>query len=684
MATTNQKLGEVVIKNKDGGSYISKMNARKVQVITTGELYRAACCNLAESFETNASVDVSYSDAITGAKQIQLLGLSGLYGQIISENVPLVRGLGASFGLNYIPGSWMESIQVSKGTSSVINGFESITGQINVEYKKPATSEKLFFNLYTNSKMRYEANFNASHKINPKLSTMILGHIDGFDKKNDNNGDNFVDIPKVHTINLFNRWDYILPNRWVSRLGVKYLSEDRTGGTLNYNKDTYTEDTVGISSSGLPGSTYKPYGIQINTKRWEGFWKNGLMFANKPWKSLAIIVSGIRHDQTGIFGLNKYTGLEQSFNANMLFQSILGNENHKFTTGLSYSNNDYSEIYNRTNFTYLYQLNGGSTLVDLFTLKDYYKVIYNAGRTESVYGAFFEYTFHFKDVLSVIAGIRADQHNKWGLFYTPRLNFKYQATESFTIRGSTGKGYRTANIFAENYSFMASQRLLEFTEPLKQEEAWNYGINITKDFKLFKRKSEFDIEFYRTDFVNQVIIDMDSMPQSVFFYNLNGKSFSNSFQMQLTFEPLKQLSVLLAYRINDVEMTIGNKLREKPFTSKYKGLVTFSYATKFDLWKFDITGQLNGPMRLPDQYKMPLVIRRTYTHTEPWFNLLAQVTKKYKNWDFYIGGENLTNFIQKDPITEYFAAYHTHFDTSMVWGPLVGTTIYGGLRYNLK
>jgi outer membrane receptor for ferrienterochelin and colicins len=682
---TSQQLNAVTIHNKDAGSYISTINTRKVQVITTGELYRAACCNLAESFETNASVDVSYSDAITGAKQIQMLGLSGLYSQIISENVPLVKGLGASFGLTYIPGSWMEAIQVSKGTSSVINGYESITGQINIEYKKPATSEKLFVNIFANEKQRLEANINTAYKFNSRLSTMILGHVDGFDRKIDYNHDNFLDIPRVKTLNLFNRWDYINANHLVSRFGVKLLSESRNGGTLSFSKSGFSEDTTGISSTVKPDLNYKPYGISINTQRYEAFWKNGILFKNKPWKSVALIVSGIYHDQSGQFGLNTYAGLEKSFYANMLYQSIFKNENHKFTTGLSYSNSDYQENYLRTNFIYLYQLNGGSTLTDLFTLKDFYKLDYQMDRSESVYGIFFEYTLHYRDKLSVIAGMRADHHNRYGTFYTPRLNIKYKWSESLTLRGSAGKGYRTANVFAENYAIMASQRLLIFSnEPLKQEEAWNYGINLTKDFTLWSRKAQFDIEFYRTDFVNQVIIDMDSLPESVFFYNLKGESYSNSFQTQVSVEPFNRLTVLLAYRFNDVKTTIAGKLREKPFTSRYKGLMTTSYSTKFDKWKFDLTLQLNGPVRIPDQQKMPDVLRRDYDHSKAWVNVLAQVTKKFKNWDFYLGGENLANFTQKDPITEAFAPYHTHFDTSMVWGPLTGASVYAGLRYSIK
>jgi outer membrane receptor for ferrienterochelin and colicins len=676
MAPESANLNEVVIKNRDNGSYISKFNPRKVQVITSGELQRAACCNLAESFETNASVDVSYSDAITGAKQIQLLGLSGVYSQIISENVPLIHGLASSFGLNYIPGSWMESIQVSKGTSSVINGYESTTGQINVEFKKPATSEKLFVNLFANSRGRVEANANAAYKLNTKLSTMVLGHADDFRNKTDNNDDLFMDMPKLTTINIFNRWDYMVPNKYVSRFGIKYLYEDRQGGYMNYDKETFKKDTSGITN------LTKSYGTSINTKRMEAFWKNGLMFPGKSYKSLALIISGIYHDQAGEFGLNTYNGKEKSFFSSLLYQSILGNENHKFTTGLSYSNSDYKEGYDRTNFTYLYQLTG-QVPEDLFKLVDYSKVFYNMNRVESVYGAFFEYTFHYHDVFSVIAGIRADHHNVSGTFFTPRLNIKYQVNETLTLRGSAGKGYRSANVFAENYSLMASQRLLEFVEPLRMEEAWNFGINLTKDLKLFGRKAQFDIEGYRTNFISQVIVDMDSLPQSVFFYNLHGKSFSNSMQVQLTLEPIKHFTVLMAFRMNDVKTTIGGRLRAKPFVNAFKGLVTLQYSTKFEIWKFDVTGQLNGPARIADTDKMPESLKRN-THSPTNFNLLAQVTKKYKHFDVYLGGENLTNYTQKDPITEANAPYHTHFDTSMVWGPIIGTTIYAGIRFAIK
>jgi outer membrane receptor for ferrienterochelin and colicin len=677
LVPVNKQLKELNVNGKLGDNYFSKVNSRKVQVITTGELYKAACCNLAESFETNASVDVSYSDAITGAKQIQLLGLSGIYSQIQTENVPSVRGMASSFGLNYIPGSWMESIQISKGTSSVVNGFESITGQINVEYKKPATAEKLFVNIYANSNNRLEGNVNVAHKINKKLSTMLMVHGDDFGNRIDRNGDNFLDLPKANTINIFNRWDYMDPGKFVSRFGVKYMGENREGGTTNYNKATFVNDTASINQG------TQPYGFALKTKRTEAFWKNGIMFKDKPYKSVALILSGVNHDQSGFFGVNTYDGTEKTFYANLLYSSIIGNTNHKFTTGLSYILDNFNENYHQTIYKYLYQVTGNMTAHDLFTLASFRDTTYNWNRTEKVPGAFFEYTYNYLDVFSLIAGVRADYNNLHGAIVTPRMNVRYQLNETTTLRGSLGLGYRSANVISENLSLLASQRTIDFVEKLNQEKAVNFGVNLSKEFKIFKKKAQVDFDFYRTDFMNQVIVDLDSTPTTAFVYNLHGKSYSNSYQVQFTYEPIKRFSMLLAYRINDVKTTINGKFQQKPFVNNYKGLVTLSYATNLKKWQFDYTTQFNGSARLPDQSKMPTSLQRA-NHTPEYIIMNAQVTKKFKEFDVYLGCENLTNYTQKDPITEYFRPYHTHFDTTMVWGPVVGRVVYAGLRFSIK
>jgi outer membrane receptor for ferrienterochelin and colicins len=677
LLNVKKDLKEVVIEGRQSGTYISRIDVQKTDVISKEGLQKAACCNLSESFENSASVDVSYQDAVSGAKQIQLLGLSGVYSQIQTENIPAVHGLASSFGLNYIPGSWMESIQIAKGTASVINGYESITGQINVEYKKPETAEKFFVNLYANSNQRLEVNMSSAYKLNDKWSTMLLLHGSDLSKKADLNKDSFLDIPTSNLFSVFNRWDYIKKGRRVSRSGIKYLQENRNGGTMNYNKDTFVNDTAAINAG------TQPYGVEIKTKRMEVFSKNGFLFPDKPYKSVGLILSGVNHEQEGLYGINTYTGHESTFYANLLYQSIFGNTNHKYTTGLSYMLDDYDEKYKQTMFVYNYQVTGDTSAAGLFTVHHSTDTTYNFNRTESVPGAFFEYTYTYADVLTVIAGMRADYHNEYGFFYTPRLHIRVHINKSTTLRASAGKGYRSANVIAENLSILASQRKLFFSEKLKQEEAWNFGINLTKDFTLFKRKAQFDIDAYRTQFVNQVIVDMDSVPAAVYIYNLNGESYSNCYQAQLTYEPVDRFSILLAYRINDVKTTINNQLRERPFVNRYKGLINVAYATKFDKWKFDLTGQFNGSARIPDQQKMPVKLQRP-EHSPPFFILIGQITKKFKHFDVYLGGENLTNFTQKDPITEYLRPYHTHFDTSMIWGPIVGRTIYAGFRYMIK
>jgi len=680
MTEAANELTTVTVTGNIGGTYISHVDPRKVQVITGKELKRAACCNLSESFETSSSVDVMYADAISGAKQIQMLGLSGVYSQIISENVPLLRGLGATFGLGYIPGPWMESISVSKGASSVMNGYESTTGLINVEYKKPAESEKLFLNVFANQHGRLEANFNTGAKLTDRLSTMVLGHASTFQSPFDKNGDKFMDIPKITTYNFINRWDYDIPGKYDSRFLVKYLDETRTGGFMDFDPDTYAPEIEKISN------LTETYGFQLRTKRLESFWKNGIILNDH--RSVAVIVSGIYHSQEGFFGINKYEGTQKSIYGNLIYQdAIAGNINHRITTGLSFIYDNYDEDYFRRDFTYLYQELGMTDVVapndTLFTVFDYADTTYVMDRKEIVPGAYLEYNWTPVENLTLIGGIRADHHNKYGLFFTPRFHLRYKVMPTTSLRASAGKGYRTANLFAENFSIMASQRIIHIAGDLKQEEAWNFGINLTHDFKLFGRDAQVDLEAYRTNFISQVITDFDSIASDVFFYNLEGKSYANSYMAQITFLPVERLSVLAALRVSDVKTTINNELRQKPMVNRYKGILSLNYATKFEKWKFDVTTQFNGKARIPDTQNMPESLQRG-EYSPSYIQLLAQVTRKFKYFEVYLGGENLTNFTQKDPVTEAFAPYHTHFDTSMVWGPLVGATVYTGFRYTLK
>ena len=640
--TVNNELEELVIANKSMGGYISRLNPIHTFNITGAELTKAACCNLSESFQTSASVDVAYEDAVTGAKQIRLLGLAGKYSLIQTENIPTIRGLALAYGLNYIPGSWMESIQVSKGTASVKNGYESITGQINVEQKKPDGKEKLFINGYANMMGKMEANINSSIKVNEKWSTAILGHVENMNRKVDKNGDSFLDLPLVEQYSLMNRWKYDNQKSIHAQFGIKVLYEDRNGGQMDYN-----------SSEG--NTTTNAYGIHVETKRLEAFTKTAYIFPNRPGTNIALINSFIHHDFNSFYGLNDYDARENNYYGNLMFQTYIKDTRHQVTTGISYVYDGYNEELNDSSFT----------------------------RKESVPGLFAEYTFIPSERFTLLAGIRADHSNIFGTFFTPRLHLKYNIAEKTILRISTGKGYRTPNVIAENTSLLATSRKISILDEIKMEEAWNYGINLTQYFDILGRELALNLEFYRTDFVNQAVIDKDYNTQQALIYNLDGKSYSNTIQVEAIYELIERLDVTLAFRYNDVKQTTNNVLQQEALVNRYKGLLSLSYATNLNKWQFDFTTQVNGDSRIPTTASNPPQYQRE-SNSPVYVILNAQVTRRFKRWEVYLGGENLGNYRQENPIIAADDPFGPYFDSSLIWGPIEGIMVYAGFRYILK
>ncbi len=636
-------LDEVVVTGRNSGSHYSSLEPIHTQVVTSHELQRAACCNLSEAFETNASVDVEYSDAVSGAQQIMLLGLAGTYSQILIENMPALRGLGQTYGLGFIPGPWMESIYISKGTASVVNGYESITGQINVELKKPEDSESLFYNFYTNSFGRMESSLNAGVELSPRWSTMILAHGEFLGNMIDHDNNSFLDHPLIQKYNVINRYRYDNPGIMESQFGFKVLQEVREGGqTAFFN-----------NGENWGGNDY--YGFGINTNRYEAFAKTGFFLASRDEGSIGTQFNFTRHEQYSQFGLTDYDGEQNTFYANILYEDIIGSPEHKINTGISYMYDDYKEILNDSTFA----------------------------RTESVPGVFGQYTFHHHEEFSGIIGVRADFHNIYGTFFTPRLHSRWTMGEHTVARVSAGKGYRIANVISENSGLLVSNRSFNILEDIKPEEAWNYGGSITQSFMLFNNDASVMAEFYRTDFVNQLIVDLDSDYSQAVFYNLDGKSYSNNFQFDFKFEPLRRLEIIAAYRFSDVKTTIAGDLQQKPFFSRDKGLISASYATKSNTWQFDVTAQFNGKGRIPQTSGLPeehMLPQEYPAHTI----VLAQITYNWKHFDIYVGGENLTDFVQSKPIIAYDEPFGEYFDASMVWGPVIGRTFYFGLRYTLE
>lgn len=625
---------------RKAGTHLSSLSPIQTQVITQAELQKAACCNLSESFETNASVDVSYADAVSGAKQIQLLGIPGKYSQMMFENIPNLRGLSSTYGLLYVPGPWMESIQVSKGTSSVINGFESVSGQINVEYKKPENSEKLYLDLFFGDVGQIEFNANSAVQLNEQWSTGILAHASKVDRKVDHNGDSFIDHPLTEQINIMNRWNY-MNQQWEMRFGIRGLYEDRKGGQML----GLPENVVNIGN---------PYLIDVKTTHFEAFSKIGWMSHRRASTSVGWITNASYHNRDAVYGINLFEGTQQSFYSNFLIQSYINNTAHMFTTGASFMYDHYDEMLSDSAFA----------------------------TEEIVPGAFFQYTYNNSRGLTAIAGLRADHHNQHGFFTTPRLHLRYEIDSNTIVRVSAGMGYRSARIIAENNHLLLTSRRLIIQEDTRMEKAINYGMNLSRCFVIDGRKMTLSGEIYRTSFSDQVIIDMDQSTSEIYIYNLDGKAFSNSFQLEMLWEPIKNLDMVLAYRWNDVRVTQQDGLVRKPLVNRYKGLVNLSYATNLRKWQFDFTTQLNGDTRLPDtqmnpeQYQLP--------EKSPAYTIIhAQVSRFFRKWSVYAGVENLTDFVQKDPIIAADDPFGDYFDSSMVWGPILGRKLYAGVRVTL-
>ncbi len=642
-------LEEIEVSYRKKTTEISFLDPIKTEQISEGELLKAACCNLSESFDTNPSVDVSFTDAVTGTRQIQMLGLAGSYVQIGKENMPDIRGLAALYGFTYTPGHWIEGIQLNKGTGSVVNGFESIAGQINVELKKPQNSEKVYLNLYGNEGGRLEANANFSHKLSNKWNVGLLLHGKSQKAKFDRNEDGFLDNHIGNQFIGINRWKFWGKNGLEGQFGFKATLMDNTSGQENF------EDGQKKLSIGL-------WRANIKTNRLEGWFKMGKVFPKRPFSSIGFQSSVVYHQQNAFFGLRNYDATQKSVYTNLIYQSILDNTNHQFKTGLSFQYDQYDENVEQIDYK----------------------------RNESVPGAFFEYTYTGSEKISAVFGLRGDYHNNYGFFATPRMHLRYALSDETVLRASIGRGQKTANIFAENIGVFASNRNIvlhsgniDTPYGLEAESAWNFGLNLTQNIKIGSKTASLGLDYYHTRFQNQIIADYEQSPQELHLYNLDGKSYSNSVQTQIDMEVLPRLDVRLAYRFNDVKMTFDGDLLQKPLTARNRAFVNFGYQTENE-WKFDFTLNWQGEKRIPSTASNPEPYRLE-EYSPDFFLANTQITKVWaERFEVYLGAENLFNFKQENPIIASSEPYGEYFDSSLVWGPIFGRMVYGGLRFRLK
>ena len=643
-----QKIKDVVIKQKRFSTEITLLTPQKIERIGSKELLKAACCNLSESFETTPSVDVAFTDAVTGYKQIQLLGLAGPYTLITRENIPEVRGLASITGLTFTPGQWIEGMQLSKGTGSVVNGFEGLAGQINIELRKPMEGDKQFYNLYQSNQGRTEANAYLKFEPKERLFTNLFLHGKSQWMKVDQNHDHFIDQPMGNSFIAANRWMWFGKKGQELQLGVKYNYTDNWGGSYHFSQNENP-----ISSNA--------WGMKLKMNRLDAWSKIGKVYEHKPWKSMGLQLAFSNHQQAMQFGRKRYDANENTLYANYIFQSIIKNTNRVIKFGATMNYIDRQEKVNLMNYN----------------------------NTEFVSGIFSEYAHTFSTKVNAVIGVRADYHNLYGMYFTPRFHIRYAPVEQLSIRASIGKAYRTATIFSENLGLFSTNRTVQIQTSqsngiygLQNERAINSGLNATYKFKLNYRPGSISGDYYYTHFLNQVVADWEDT-RYIKFYNSTQPSYAHSFQLQLDYEPIRKLDVRLAYRYHNIQTTYDQTLRQKPLNSMHRAFVNIGYETR-SKWSFDYTLQWTGSKRIPTTAANPIDLQMATT-SPSFITMNAHINKAFKSGiEFYGGVENILNYMQQNPIIDGGNAFGSYFDASLIWGPTMGRSAYIGMRYKRK
>ncbi len=685
---------------KGDGGHLREGSILKTENISFAGLCKMACCNLAESFENSASVTVGYSDAVSGARQIKMLGLAGTYTQVLDENRAIMRGLSAPYGLGYTPGMWLNSIQVSKGISSVTAGHEAITGQINLEHRKPTDDERLFLNLYFDSELRPEINLSSAMPVSKdkRLSTVILAH-GSMDTKSwhHNNNYHFRDLPLSRQFDIANRWLYQAENGMQVRWGVKYINDNRLGGQMSYRRNMH-KDIASWAETDSEGrrTGLGIYGSEVKNQEVNAYFKMGMPVGKSVFdkeemdeqrSNFAIVADFDHFRESAYFGADKdYLGRQNMANLNAMYV-------HYFTyrssliTGVTASSRWVKE--NLTDLTWNYMGKIGDK--DAWDFTEPTNAFRRSLRNETELGAYLEYTYTIKDKLSVVAGLRDDYN-----FYfrknliTPRAHIKWNITPTTVLRGSVGMGYRPTDVVTDNIGILATGRRIVFDKGYdrhfdRMEEALTGGGSLSQTISTVRyRDMTISFDYFRTQLFHSVIADQEYDPNYIHIYSTSGRSYTNSYQVDLTWNPVERLDIFATFRWTDSKYTItradgSRALVERPLVGQFKTLLNIQYATNMRKWTFDVTAQLNGRSRIPTQ--TGVLSDAKYSKMYPMF--YAQISRRIKHWDIYVGCENIGNYIQKNPILHADTPYSPEFNSSCVWGPLMGRKFYIGVRFNL-
>ena len=628
---SGQLVQEIVVNGQKNPHGISKMKTLHVEELTSAEFRKAACCNLSESFETNATVDVSMSDAISGAKKIQLMGLDAVYTQLQFENIPFLRGLESAFGMSVIPGTWLESIQITKGTGSVVNGYESMAGLVNLEFKKPKEMPRLGLNVYQNRFGRSEFNLQGGVQLNERWHMGLLGSAASVYGTFDNNQDSFRDQALSNTFNLLQRFSY-QGRRMEAQLGLQAYVDQKLGGQTSYTK-----------------TQPNGYGMELASEHLSVFSKTGF-FGKKPAQSLGVIAQLKFQNMSGLYGLRTFTGNEKRAYMNVIYDDIIGTADHKIKVGTSFQ------------FLEIHQWAG----------QPFGTAVVGSDRTEWVPGVFAEYAYS-GNRLSAVAGARFDQHNLAGAQFSPRAHLKYALTPQLDLRVTGGRAWRMPNFVADNLSLLASSKLWVADQGLAPEISWNAGASLVQGFSFKKRKGSLSLDAYHTRFSQQLVADRDSLSGMVVFKNLANNSLATVLQAEFSYALLRGLDLRLAYKFQDVRALFNGSLQTQVLLPRQRFFANLAYQTRNKRWDYDLTYSRYSAVRLPQGEQ-----------GQAWGLLNAQATRNWKQLELYVGGENLLNVMQHHPILSAQNPFGPDFDATEIWSPIMGWNAYFGLRYTIK
>ena len=631
-------LEATVFTSRTEANYLSKGKELRTEVISSAGLMKMACCTLAESFENSASVTVGYADATTGARQIRLLGLSGIYTQMLDENRPTLRGITAPFGLSYIPGPWLESIQVGKGSPSVVNGTESITGSINLEHHKPTDGKPLFVNASVMNDTKTDFSVTSSLQVADNLYTVLMGHIDGNFRTYDMNGDGFADEPSLLQVNAANRWLWYSPEVQV-RWGIRYIHDKRRGGQMD-----------------------GPWKSDIGNDLAGAYVKIGRSLRDDGSASIALVGDYALQKTQSAFGQNLYNARQHSLFANLIYRNAFSDA-HDLTAGVN-TTVDFLEE----------DIIGGS------------QHLLGKRQTLAQIAPYAEYTFRHGEILSVIAGFSGTLIPRHGFYPVPRLTVKFQPVEPLVFRLNGGRGVRFSHPVADNIGILSTGKAIagDLTGRLV-EDAWTFGGNATY---YFNESTYLSLDYFHTRFVQALLTHRESATE-ITLYALDGhRAWSQNLQADFNIEPVDRLTFTLTGRYTDARTwQPSGEVRELPLTARFKAVLNAQYKTRANRWIFDFTASLNGSSRVYDFMKDLRDKEGMLLYPEgrtPVYPLLyAQVTRRFRGFDIYVGGENLTGSMQMVPVVDADTPFSQTFDAASVWGPLMGAKFYAGIRLTI-